>query len=325
MLSILISMLASTIFGLFFPQKVWAEGEILGIHILNPYELQDAQDLLKADDNQDGWNYVTIPLSLEDLDQTQEWQDFFDQAREARIQPIIRLVTKFEDGAWQVPDRRQLVSYFSFLNKLNWPRETMPVIILNEPNQVAEFGGQVSPEGYAEVLAFAAAWAQTEQRQFIVLPAGLDLAAPNGRNTMDAFNYLDRMLAYNPRVFDDLDAWNSHSYANPGFSSSPERTDQRSLRGFEHELSYLKEKTGRDFEVYITETGWLDNRQTSQWLDEYYLYAYQHIWSDSRIKAVTPFLLRGAPGPFAGFSFLDEDNQPTRQYQAFRQLLTKEM
>jgi hypothetical protein len=97
-----------------------------------------------------------------------------------------------------------------------------------------------------------------------------------------------------------------------------------SLRGYQHELAWLKERTGRQLDVYITETGWIDNARTGIWLDQYYRYAFQHIWSDARVKAVTPFVLRGAPGPFAGFSFLDGNGQPTRQYRAYQALLSED-
>jgi hypothetical protein len=85
----------------------------------------------------------------------------------------------------------------------------------------------------------------------------------------------------------------------------------------------LKKKTGRDLRTFITETGWVENASTSRWLESYYTYAFQHIWSDPRIIAVTPFVLRGDPGPFAGFSFLDKNNRPTIQYVAMQNALKK--
>jgi hypothetical protein len=48
-----------------------------------------------------------------------------------------------------------------------------------------------------------------------------------------------------------------------------------------------------------------------------------HVWSDPRVVAVTPFVLRGDPGPFAEFGFLDKNNQPTRQYRALQQALNR--
>lgn len=69
--------------------------------------------------------------------------------------------------------------------------------------------------------------------------------------------------------------------------------------------------------VYITETGWRATKTNSNKLTQYYQYANKYIWSDPRVVAVTPFVLQGAPGPFAEFSFIN-DGQPTAQYQALQ-------
>ena len=131
------------------------------------------------------------------------------------------------------------------------------------------------------------------------------------------------MLEANPEIFNAIDIWNSHSYPNPGFSASPTRVGQNSMRGFEVELKYLKQKTNKDYLVFITETGWIVNASTQRYLESYYTYALQHIWSHPQIVAVTPFLLRGDPGPFKAFTFLDEDSQPTVQYRALQRAMAK--
>lgn len=299
-----------------------AEGEVLGIHILHPYELDRATELLKPESSDDDqWHYVTVPFALDQLKNQAEWQDFFNKARDKKVIPLVRLVTKYENGAWQVPNKWQIAQQISFLSALDWPTDERHIIVFNEPNQAHEWAGQIDPAGYAQVLEFTARWAKNENKGYKVLPAGMDLAAPHGPRTAEAFWYLDQMLAENPAVFDSIDYWNSHSYPNPGFVSSPERTDKQSLRGFEHELTYLKKKTGRDFEVYITETGWRETAYTRPWLPQYYQYALQHVWSDARVKAVTPFVLQGDPGPFAAFTFIDQVGNQTLQYQAYHQLV----
>ena len=58
---------------------------------------------------------------------------------------------------------------------------------------------------------------------------------------------------------------------------------------------------------------------TSRWLTQYYLYALQHVWSHPQVKGVTPFLLKGDPGPFSQFGFIDQNNQPTAQYNAVKE------
>ncbi len=299
-----------------------AEGQVLGVHILHPSELDAADELFqldKADPNQ--WHYVTIPLSLNDLEKNDEWQRFFTEAKRRQIIPLVRLTTRFEDGAWVAPSRRDITKLVSFLSKLDWPTDQRHIIVFNEVNHSKEWGNHLSPAEYAEVLRFTAQWAKTENKGFVVMPAAMDLAAPNGKQTMEAFTYLDGMVAADPEIFSVVDIWNSHSYPNPGFSAAPTRVAQNSLRGFEYELKYVKAKSGRDLEVFITETGWVENAATRRWLESYYRYAAQHIWSDPRVKGVTPFVLKGDPGPFSAFSLLDRNNQPTRQYSAFKTAL----
>ncbi len=303
-----------------------SRGAVLGVHVLHPREIDAATALLKSEETQDHWQHVTIPLTQDALDKDVVWQEFFDTAAQRRIQPIVRLSTRYDaaNEAWEVPNRRDIIHMMEFLDGLDWPRAERPIIILNETNHAKEFGGRIDPATYAEILQFTSRWAQTSEHDYVVLPGAMDLAAPNGPETMEAFAYLEAMLAADPAVFDYIDAWNSHSYANPGFSSSPLRTDKMSLRGYRHELDFIRKRTGRDLDVYITETGWVDNARTGRWLDEYYRYAFDTIWSDERVRAVTPFVLQGSPGPFEGFSFLDAAGEPTRQYRAYEALLREE-
>lgn len=303
----------------FFSPVFASQGQVLGVHILHPGEVSSVRDLLT--ENNDEWHYVTIPFSLVDVDKLELWDDFFHQAKEHKIIPLVRLASKFEDQAWSVPSRYEVVRMLNALSALDWSTDERYIIIFNEPNHAKEWGGKIDPVSYAQTLEFAAAWAKTEDKNFKILPAGLDLAAANTSETMESSLYLSKMLAYNPDLFDNVDYWNSHSYPNPGFSSSPTRTGKNSISGFKYELELLKQKTGREFEVFITETGWQDNIYTNRYLESYYTYALQHVWSDERVKCVTPFLLQGSPGPFASFSFLDAGGQPTAQYLALQKAL----
>jgi hypothetical protein len=289
----------------------------LGIHILNPGELQSAKVLLSVEGT-DQWQYVTIPFTLADVDKTQEWQTFFNDAKAKKIIPLVRLTTKFENEAWTVPTRKESVLLITALSTLEWPTDQRHIIVFNEVNHAKEWGGTINPEEYAKTLEFVSNWARSENKNFVVLPAAMDLAAPNGSTTKEAFGYLDAMYQADSEIFSYVDSWNSHSYPNPGFSAAPQKTGKNSLRGFEHELTYLKEKTNKDFAVYITETGWED---TGKMLTSYYSYAMKNIWSNPQVIAVTPFVLKGSPGPFAGFSFLSGEDKPTRQYLAFRSMI----
>lgn len=298
------------------------EHSVYGIHLLHLSELDAATTLLHPVEN-DTWAYVTIPLTLDDLNKESEWQDFFRKAKERKIIPIVRLMTKFENGAWTVPDKKDIVDMFTFLGRLEWPHEKKYVIVFNEVNHAKEWGGRIDPESYTDILSFAADWAHTEASTYQVLPAAMDLEAPNGSTTREAFNYLQAMHSYNPEIFHKVDYWNSHSYPNPGFSTSPERTGKNSMRGYIHELAFVKEKTGRDMQTFITETGWTENGATRRHLAAYYQYTADHIWSDERVIAATPFILQGDPGPFSGFSFIDRNGKPTVQYDAYQAVIRR--
>lgn len=296
-------------------------GEVLGIHILNTYEVDDTVRLLKTDLNRDKWSYVTIPFALKDIENLDEWQSFFNKCRDQKLIPIVRLSSRVENGAWTAPTKREIVDLTNALSTLEWPTDERIVIVFNETNHAKEWGNTIEPEEYADTFMFAAQWLRTEGKGYVILPAAMDLAAPNGLVTMEAFTYWKRALAARPEMIEYMDGWNSHSYPNPGFSSSPYRNTKDSLRGFQHELNFIAQYTDKELPVYITETGWVENRYTLPRLAYYYEYAQKHIWSDTRVKAVTPFLLRGAPGPFTAFSFIDERGNQTRQFEAYRRIV----
>ncbi len=295
---------------------------VIGVHILNTSELAAAKDLISVK-NPETWQYVTIPFTLADVEKKDAWQQFFNEAATHKVIPLVRLSTRFENGSWTVPTRKDIVSELELLSSLDWPTDKKHIIVFNEVNHAKEWGGSINPAEYADVLQFSADWAHTEDKNFVVLPAALDLAAPSGSATREAFSYLTAVITANPEVFNSVDGWNSHSYPNPGFSAAPQRTGKNSLRGYQYELAFLAERGITDLPVYITETGWEESRYTRQVLTSYYEYALRYIWSDPRIKAVTPFVLKGSPGPFAGFSFFDQTGAPTRQYQAVRRALDR--
>ncbi|MDA1079211.1 MAG: hypothetical protein O2840_00805 [bacterium] len=307
------------------PNQVRADSvEKIGIHVLNPEEFSDAKRILfpnQVSTSEEAWHYMTVPLTLADLDSQARWQQLFTQAKQERIIPIVRLATRFENGSWQRPNRKEITSLLDFLSTLEWPTAEKRIIVFNEVNHAKEWGGEVDPSSYARDFIFASNWAHAVDKSFIVLPAAMDLAAGNTRDTREAFSYLSALSEYDPEIFSYADAWNSHSYPNPGFVASPTRTGKDSLRGFESELAFLRQKTDKHFPVYITETGWRDTKATGRWLTSYYQYALQHIWSKPEVVAVTPFIYKGAPGPFAEFSFVSADDKPTTQLLALQAAL----
>ena len=159
----------------------------LGIHVLDPKELTEAMELARN-------GSVTVVLRSDDKNK-QIWQEFLDKAAENNVMPIIRLATKVEGAGWKRPTKKDIVEHARFLSGLDWKRDELTLVMFNEPNHAAEWGGRVSPEDYAQVLAFAADWFHTEKKSYSVLPAGLDAAAPDSQSTMGKFGFFTPQLA----------------------------------------------------------------------------------------------------------------------------------
>jgi hypothetical protein len=117
---LLSSVVGCLLFFAVLPRSIRA-ADVLGVHILNTGELNDATALLKTDQTKDHWDYVTIPFTLDDVGKTIDWQRFFYQARELKFQPIIRLTTRFDPGksAWSIPTRKDIVELSSALSALD--------------------------------------------------------------------------------------------------------------------------------------------------------------------------------------------------------------
>lgn len=310
------TLLLSLIFLTISARKVAAYKPSTGIHLLDPNELSQAVDLVAGTKNEPG--SVTVVLRSDDHHLT-KWQKFFDLAAEKNITPIVRLATNMVSGGWRVPEKKDIVDHARFLSFLNWHTNNLYVIAFNEPNHAAEWGGRIDPEGYAEMLEFTLNWFHTERKNFNVLSAGLDAAAPNGGTTMDSLAFLERMLAHRPEIIHRLNGWTAHAYPNPSFSGSPQDQSKMSVVSWRHELDFLSKYTGREFDVFITETGWSSSGRNADQIAANYRYALENVWNDSRIKVVTPFVLAAHQGPFQQFSFLNQDGSPTPQYLSWRE------
>ncbi|MFC1653510.1 hypothetical protein ACFL1M_01545 [Patescibacteria group bacterium] len=303
-------------FAVFLSKAVFARDFGLGVHVLHPDEINQ---IIKFRGDSEKY-YVTVPLSLSDR-RSEVWNDFFDKAKKNKITPIIRLTSSFNHGSgyWEVPSKKEVVESVLFISELEWGSPRI-VVLFNEPNHAAEWGGIVDPDSYADLAMFAASWLHTEKKSYLVLPAGLDNAAPNSKFSMDSLLFWDKVFKRQPDLVNWINGWASHSYPNPGFSASPYTKGKQSLRGFEEELAFLRKYSKNDLPVYITETGWKDSRYITPNLISFYSYAMKNIWSNPQVKAVTVFLFQGSPGPFSAFSLLTPEGTPTPQFDAFRLL-----
>ena len=284
-----------------------------GIHILFPDEIEPAAKLVN-NDGKGEWGYVTIPIQASDRDRVR-WQAFFDKSKELKVIPIIRVATVPDGSNWAEPNNFDLIDFANFLGDLKWPTANRYVVIFNEVNRSDEYGGYVKPEKYADILANASDIFKNVSSDFFILPSALDNAAPNAKGYVNYRQYIERMYLHRPEIFDKIDGWNSHAYPNPDFSVRPDLSGGNKIDSYRTDLRLIRQFTTRKLPVFITETGWSDKYLPHLTISYYYKYAFDKVWSDDNIVAVTPFLLNAQDGPFTVFSFTGKDGQ-LKEYAA---------
>lgn len=292
------------------------ENNKVGIHILDASEIQKASELINS--NGGKWGYVTVPIQPTDRDRV-KWQSFMQQATELKIIPILRITTIPNGGTWSEALDTDLVDFANFLDELYWPTENRYIILFNEVNRAQEWGGDVNPEKYAQILKNANLIFKERSDNFFILPAGLDSALPNSDSSMSAFNYLTRMKKHNSEIWNYIDGWTSHSYPNPAFAASPYKTGWQSITSYKSELYTI----GKKLPIFITETGWDSTKISGSALYSYYQIAWQKWLSDPSVIAVTPFILTAEHGDFTRFSFTSNGNT-NPNWQATEAIAKKE-
>ena len=189
--------------------------------------------------------------------------------------------------------------------------ENRYIVVGNEPNHAKEWGGKVDPEGYSNYLKEFSVRLKNSNKDYFVLNAGLDQAAPNSKITMDESLFIQRMVKANPDIFTYIDGLNSHSYPNPAFSGSEKAVGRKTVKGYEWELNLIKSLGGKkNLSVFVTETGWVRNLKNEQLIAKKLRYAYEEVWGkDKRVVAVTPFILNYTQDPFYEFSWKKSDSE----------------
>lgn len=259
-----------------------------GIHVESENDLQNAANLVNTSGGD--WGYVTIVITEAERDHNR-WQNVFDQMRRLHLVPIIRLATKADGATWDAPQEAEINNWVSFLNNLNWVTQNRYIVINNEPNLGAEWGGRVDPAGYATYLKEFSQALKAASPDFFVLPAGLDPTATNTNSTMTEDRFLVRMLTAVPDVFNYVDGWTSHAYPNASTSI------------YNHELSVV----GKNLPVFVTETGWPLNKYSESQISDNLVNAYTNVWNDPNVIAVTPFILNYPSAPFSDYSWEKSD------------------
>lgn len=301
---------------LLFPIKVHAIYDPLsmpnnpyGMHIVEYNDIPELPSVINT--NGGDWGYVTIVLSDRDHDHG-KIQRIFDQMRREHLIPIVRLATRPDGDRWLKPSADNYDKIVTFLSSLNWPIENRYVVLYNEPNHANEWGGDIDPEGYAKTIVDLGKKLKQASTDFFILPAGLDVSAASDSKSLNASDYLKRMVQAQPEFLHTIDGWTSHSYPNPGFSGSPYASGRGTLTSYSWELDQLK-ATGltKQLPVFITETGWIHaegkttkfGAYSSEAVGKNLEIASQAVWKDPRIAAITPFVYNYQDVPFDNFSW----------------------
>lgn len=265
-----------------------------GIHILETNEIDKAKELVNSSGG--NWGYVTIPIRANDRN-LEKWTQFMIDCRSNKIIPILRIATFPSDDHWVAPNDLDLLDFANFLDQLPWPTKNRYVIVYNEPNHESEWGGFVYPEEYARVLDRAIDTFRQVSGNFFIISAGLDSSQTN------IYTYFYTMEQTVPGILTKVDGLSFHAYGNPGFAAAPGIYSKVNIASYRFEQNYLcRNFSVCDKPVFLTEAGW---KNPADW---YFEYAFNTVWTDKNIVAVTPFLLNGHDGPFKDFNFVDKDN-----------------
>lgn len=274
-----------------------------GIHILFPSEIGEAAKLVNSSGGD--WGYVVIPIQSKDKD-LDKWQKFMDEAKEFHVIPIIRLATEgdyFNTSVWAKPTFEDVLDFANFLTSLDWPTKNKYVVIFNEPNRSDEWVGQTNPGEYAQILNYAVEVFKSRSEDYFIISAGLDNAASNlTGQSINEYDFIEKMNDEVPGIFGLIDGLGSHSYPNPGFRQPPSVFTAKSIYSFFYEKKLVYRLSGKNLPVFITETGWSKDYVSESEIASYYINAFRNVWSDEDIVTVSPFLLQAGDGPFSQFS-----------------------
>lgn len=259
-----------------------------GIHIFSEKDLQNAANLVNSSGGD--WGYVTFVITEAERDHDR-WQKVFDQMRRLHLIPIVRLATKANGATWNAPSEAEIDNWVGFLNSLNWVIENRYVVINNEPNHATEWGGRIDPAGYALYLKQISTKLKNASSDFFILPAGLDPSSTNTSTTMTENRFFLQMKNAQPDVFNYVDGWTSHSYPNA------------SIDIYGQELFFI----GKSLPVFITETGWPNNKYSESQISTNLIKAFTNTWNDPKVIAVTPFILDYTSPPFDVYSWKKGD------------------
>jgi len=293
----------------------------MGVHILFTSEIELAANLVNSSGGD--WGYVTIPIQSGDRDM-EKWQGFMDGAKKLHLIPIVRLATEgdyFNTTVWRKPNKEDVLDFANFLNSLSWPVKNKYIVVFNEVNRSDEWEGKLDPEEYANLLSYSVTAFKALNSDFFIVSSGLDNAAPNvSGKYMDEYDYMVKMDEAVPGIFGMVDGLGSHSYPNPGFKQMPYILTSQSIYSFNFEKNLAFRLSGKNLPVFITETGWSKDALSENQIASYFKYAFDYVWCDKDVVAVTSFLLQGGQGTFSQFSLINNDGKKNEVFLALQDI-----
>ncbi|MBP9717049.1 MAG: hypothetical protein KBD51_03865 [Candidatus Levybacteria bacterium] len=292
----------------------------VGVHILFPTELDKAKELVNS--NGGDWGYVTIPIQSGDKD-LRKWQEFMDNCKKLHLIPLVRLATHgdyFETTTWKKPQDDDIVDFANFLNSLDWPTKNRYIIVYNEVNRADEWQGQANPSEYARILSYAVTVFKSKNQDFFIISSGMDNASVTANGTYNQFDFFSFMNGEVPGIFNQIDGISSHSYPNPGFSQPPDVLTPRSISSYQYELAEIANYSNKELPVFITETGWSQDAVSKELAGKYLIQAFNEVWNDPQVVAVTPFLLTAGGGPFEQFSLTTPSHEKNEVFKELEAL-----
>ena len=267
----------------------------IGVHMLlddgrNNWDVSLWDEHMRYAGQMSGDGGIAVQVIRHDDLDAEKWQKFLDLARDNNLTPVLRLATTFDfdNNWWFAPDdyTQWATDFSEFLNALTWHTDEKYLILLNEPNNGHEWGGEPSPADYAEFSVTTSEILRQNVGDVRILNAAFDLHAPDTGNftlsglpikLMDADTFMTEMESAVPDIFDTYDIWNSHPYPlhfiqppsvqifqfdviNDAVDDAPTPPDgiyNRGINGYEWELWKLRQ-LGYSSEkpIMITEFGW---------------------------------------------------------------------
>lgn len=284
-----------------------------GVNILSPdSEIEEAAKLVNNNGDW-GWAVVVIKKSERNVDR---WQSFLNLAAKNHIIPIVRLATEFDkSGYWQKPTDEDANDWADFLSKLYWPTKNRYIQIYNEVNRASEWGGVVDASDYAKELEKTIGALKAKSADFFVLNAPPDLALETSATSLNSAVFFQTMESSSPGIFKKLDGWASHSYPNPNFSASPLKSGKTGIDGYKWELKQIDQfLENKKLPVFITETGWKRETNSTPGLDEkiisvYFKIAFEKVWNDKQVISVSPFVFNYPEPLFNAFAFKSNNSE----------------